>query len=158
YTTLTAPVLDISSSSSDGRYQAFVDVTSLVAAAGSGDYWVGDVQEATGQDRYGGWSIVVAYRDTTQPARSLTVFDGLQSVVQGSPGVTIPLSGFRTPPSGPVRTTLGVLAYEGDRGLTGDSLNLNSTTLSDAANPPNNFFNSSISTNGVNVTTKNPNY
>ena len=158
YTTLTAPVLDISSSSSDGRYQAFVDVTSQVAAAGSGTYWVGDVQEATGMDRYGGWAIVVAYEDPTQPLRNLTVFDGLQSVVQGTPGVKISLNGFLTPPAGQVQTTLGVVAYEGDRGLTGDSLSLNTTTLSDAANPANNFFNSSISSGGVNVTAKNPNY
>ncbi len=85
YTTLTAPVLDISAASADGRYQGFVDVTGRVAAAGNGNYWVGDVQEATGQDRYGGWAIVVAYRDPTQAARNLTVFDGLQSVTSGSP-------------------------------------------------------------------------
>src|SRR5262249_43250105 len=78
YQTLTASVLDISSSSSDGRYQGFVDVTSQVAAARGGTYWVGDVQEATGLDRYGGWAIVIAYRDPTQPLRNLTVFDGLQ--------------------------------------------------------------------------------
>ncbi len=158
YTTLTAPVLDVSSSSADGRYQGFVDVTNQVAAAGSGTYWVGDVQEATGMDRYGGWAIVIAYEDPTQPLRNLTVFDGLQSVTQGTPGVKIALSGFLTPPAGQVQTTLGVVAYEGDRGLTGDSLSLNTTTLSDAANPANNFFNSSISSAGVNVTTKNPNY
>ena len=109
-------------------------------------------------DRYGGWSIVIAYEDPTQPLRNLTIFDGLQSVVQGTPGVKIALSGFLTPPAGQVQTTLGVVAYEGDRGLTGDSLSLNTTTLSDAANPANNFFNSSISSGGVNVTTKNPNY
>ena len=158
YATLTAPVLDVSASSTDGRYQGFVDVTSQVAAAGSGTYWVGDVREATGKDRYGGWAIVIAYRDPTQPLRNLTIFDGLQSVTQGTAGVSIPLSGFLTPPAGQVQTTLGVVAYEGDRGLTGDSLSLNTTTLSDAANPSDNFFNSSISTGGVNVTTKNPNY
>lgn len=63
YTTLTASVLDVSSSSNDGRYQRFVGVTSQVAAAGSGEYWVGDVYEATGEDRYSGWAIIVAYRD-----------------------------------------------------------------------------------------------
>ena len=129
-----------------------------MAAAGSGDYWVGDVQEATGQDRYGGWSLVVAYRDPSQPARNLTVFDGLQSVTSGGPPVAVPLTGFRTPPSGPVRTTLGVVVYEGDLGTRGDSLALNTTTLSDATNPADNFFNSAISTGGVPFTAKSPNY
>jgi len=158
YQTLTAPVLDLSSSSLDGRYQGFVDVTSQVSAAGSGTYSVGDVQEATGKDRYGGWAIVVAYHDATQPLRNLTVFDGLQSVVQGTAGVKIPLDGFLTPPAGQVQTTLGVVAYEGDRGLAGDSLSLNTTKLSDASNPVNNFFNSAISSGGVDVTTKSPNF
>jgi uncharacterized repeat protein (TIGR01451 family) len=158
YTSLTASVLDISSSSADGRYQGFVDVTSQVTAAGSGTYWVGDVREATGKDRYGGWALVVAYHDATQPLRNLTVFDGLQSVTQGTTGVSIPLSGFLTPPAGQVQTTLGVVAYEGDRGLTGDSLALNTTKLSDASNPVNNFFNSAISSGGVDVTTKSPSY
>jgi hypothetical protein len=158
YTTLTASVLDISSSSSDGRYQGFVDVTSQVAAAGSGDYWVGDVQEATGEDRYGGWAILVAYEDPTAPSRNLTLFDGFSSVTPGGGDVTIDLSGFRTPASGPVRTTLGVIAYEGDRGTTGDSLVLNTTTISDPAKPANNFFNSAIATGGADFTAKDPNY
>jgi uncharacterized repeat protein (TIGR01451 family) len=158
YSTLTASVLDVSSSSSDGRYQGFVDVTSQVSAAGSGVYWVGDVQEATGEDRYGGWAIIVAYQDPTEPSRSLTVFDGLSSVTSGGGDVVINLSGFRTSAAGPVRTRLGVLAYEGDRGATGDSLTLDTTTISDSANPPNNFFDSAISSGGVDYTAKDPNY
>ena len=70
---------------------------------------------------------------------------------------TIPVSGFKTPPSGPVRTTVGLVAYEGDAGLTGDSASLNTTKLSDPGSPANNFFGSSISNLGTNVTTRNPN-
>ena len=77
YATLTAGTLDTGSSDTAGRYQGFVNVTGLVAAAGSGVYWVGDVQAGTGLDRYGGWALVVVYRDPSQPARNLTVFDGL---------------------------------------------------------------------------------
>ena len=84
----------------------------------------------TGGDRYAGWTFVVAYQDLTQPPRNLTVDDGLYHGLVGSPPITIPVSGFRTPPSGPVRTTLGFVAYEGDAGLTGDSATLNSTKLS----------------------------
>ena len=52
------------------------DVTSMVQAAGAGTYTVANVQAGTGQDRYAGWGLVVAYHDTTQPPRNLTVFDG----------------------------------------------------------------------------------
>ena len=75
-------------------------VTALVAAAGSGTYAVADVQAGTGQDRFAAWALVVAYRDTAQPARSLAVFDGLVSV---SPGVdtSSTVTGLRTPAAGP---------------------------------------------------------
>jgi uncharacterized repeat protein (TIGR01451 family) len=159
YETLTAAVDDIGD-----RYQGFVDVTERVATAGSGDYWVGDVQSTVGRDRYAGWALVVAYRDTAQPARNLTVFDGFKSVLTNST-VGIQLSGFKTPATGPVRTRLGVVTYEGDAGSTTnrDTLTLNSTTLPNAANPNpvnpvDNFFNSTISAGGVHFTDKTPDY
>ena len=141
-----------------GAYAAFVDVTGKVQHAGSGVYTVANVQSATGEDRYAGWALVVAYEAAGEPPRNLTVFDGLQSVTQGKPAVTIPVSGFQTPLSGPVRTKLGFVAYEGDRGLTGDSATLDGKTLSDKANAANNFFNSAISLNGQNFTDKTPDY
>ena len=141
-----------------GAYAAFVDVTGKVQHAGSGVYTVANVQSATGEDRYAGWALVVAYEAAGEPPRNLTVFDGLQSVTQGKPAVTIPVSGFQTPLSGPVRTKLGFVAYEGDRGLTGDSATLDGKALSDKVNAANNFFNSAISLNGQNFTDKTPDY
>ena len=146
------------STAAASRYQGFADVTADVKAAGSGSYTVGNVQSGTGQDRYGGWALVVAYRNLADPARNLTVFDGLTTVSGASPTADIPVSGFVTPPSGPVNTTLGFIAWEGDRGLTGDAAALDATTLTDAANPANNFFNSSVADLGTNVTSKTPNF
>ena len=72
--------LDTSSGQAQ-RYQAFADVTSQVAAAGAGDYTVGGVATTVGQrDRHGAWALVVAYRSPSEPARNLTVFDGLVTV------------------------------------------------------------------------------
>ena len=153
YQTLTAVVDNTSGST----YAAFVEVTSQVRAAGPGSYTVANVQAGTGEDRGSGWSIVVAYRDSGEPARNLTIFDGLESVGQGETK-TIGVSGFQTPATGQVKTELGFVTYEGDRGLTGDSATLNGTVLSSATNPPNNFFNSSISRNGTQVSDKDPNY
>jgi uncharacterized repeat protein (TIGR01451 family) len=141
-----------------GAYGAFADVTGQVRRGGSGVYTVAGVQAATGLDRYAGWALVVAYEAAGDPPRNLTVFDGLQSVTQGKPALTIPVSGFQTPLSGPVRTRLGFVAYEGDRGLGGDSATLDGKTLTDAVNPANNFFNSTISADGANFTAKTPDY
>jgi large repetitive protein len=156
YASVTASAVDQASSSAT-RYTAFANVTGLVQAAGAGTYSVANVQSGTGGDRYAGWTLVVAYRDSTQPPRNLTIDDGFIAISSSAPPTTIPITGFRTPPSGAVRTTLGFVAYEGDSGLAGDSASLNGTKLSDAANPPNNFFNSGITNLGTNTTTRTPN-
>lgn len=151
--------LQVDDTTTDGNdFQGVVDVTSEVAAAGPGTYGVGNVQAGTGQDRQAGWSLIVAYRDTADPPRNLSIFDGFQVVNSANPNVSIPVAGFRTPPSGPVRTQLGFVAYEGDAGSTGDGAKLNTTTLSDSSHPARNFFNSAISRDGSAVTTKTPDY
>ena len=147
-------------------YQAFANVTSLVQAAGSGTYEIANVQaaltDANGNlpymGTYAGWSLVVAYSVPGAPERNLTVFDGFAVQQSTDPPLNIPISGFIAPPSGTVNAKVGVVAYEGDLGITGDSMALNGTQLSDAANPANNFFNSEISNLGVAITAKNPNY
>ena len=115
---------------------------------------------ATGE--FAGWTLVVAYGDGASPPRNLSVFDGLQQVGSSSPGVTIPLSGFRTPSSGAVRSKVGVVVYEGDRGTTGDGLTLQGATgrvtLTNAVNPATNAFNSTISVDGADAGTRDPAY
>ncbi|MER3442858.1 MAG: hypothetical protein C4333_01525 [Meiothermus sp.] len=141
-------------------YSAFADLTSLVQASGSGTYWVGGITAATGNDGlgfYAGWSLVVVYRDITQPLRNLVVYDGLATVSSGN-NVTITPSGFLTPAVGAVQASLGAVVFEGDAGISGDQLILNGTALSDAQNPNNNFFNSSVSRLGNRTSSKTPDY
>lgn len=141
-------------------YSAFADLTSLVQASGSGTYWVGGITAATGNDGlgfYAGWSLVVVYRDPGEPLRHLVVYDGLATVSSGN-NVTITPSGFLTPAVGAVQASLGAVAFEGDAGILGDQLILNGTALSDAQNPNNNFFNSSISRLGNRIRSKIPDY
>ena len=144
---LTASRVDVSA---DSAYQGYVDVTDIVAAAGSGVYTVANVQTSSGGlNQYAGWSLIVAVADPAAPARNLTVFTGFGSVETGDPPQTFSVSGFLTPPSGPVFTTLGAVTYEGDMGRAGDSFSLNGTQISDPLNPANNVFNSTISNRGV---------
>ena len=165
-TTATAP--DTSST----QYQGFVNVTSIVQAAGAGTYWTANVQLGTGLSdaTEGGWALVVAYGDPNAPSRNLSIFDGLQNV-SSSGNVTIPLSGFQTPLTGPVTSTVGLVAYEGDLGTTGDGASIQGgsgafAALSNnaipptnpATNPANNVFNSTISNNGALVTSRQPSF
>ena len=167
YSNITGTLIGVngSGSSNPGGYQAFADVTGLVSAAGNGTYTVANVQATQGvtsSGRYAGWSLVVAYHAQTSPPRNLTVFDGYSEVDVNLPptATTIPISGFETPPAGegPVNVQVGIVAYEGDLGITGDTASLDNVRLSDATHPANNFFESTISNLGVNVTSKTPNY
>jgi uncharacterized repeat protein (TIGR01451 family) len=160
YVTVTANQVDQGSArSQEGAYQSFADVTALVRAAGAGTYTTANVQTARGIDRYAGWSLVVAYTSPSAPPRNLTVFDGFETVNSGDAPREFSVSGFRTPRSGPVRSKLGFVAYEGDLSLGGDKAYLNSRKLQDSGPASaDNFFNSTISNQGANVTSKDPNY
>lgn len=159
YTSVTAAPADLNTASIavSGGYGAFADVTALVAAAGAGTYTVADVQTGTGGNAYAGWSLVVAYSNPSEPLRNLSVFDGLK-VVSGTQQIDIPLTGFKTPSSGAVSTTVGVVAAEGDAGATGDYLTVNDKLLTDAVHPANNTENSTIANRGAQVTTKAPDW
>ena len=137
-------------------YQAFADVTALVAGAGDGVYGVADIQSGTGVDRYAGWALAVAYQNPAEDMRALRIYDGFGSISSGS--VDIPVTGFETPHTGVVHTRIGAVAYEGDLGKTGDSLQLNGQSMNDAANPATNFFNSSVSDGGSLVGGRNPSF
>jgi hypothetical protein len=68
----------LGSTSQPTRYRAFADVTSLVTGAGT--YTVANVKAGTGQDRFAGWALLVAYRDSAQALRHVNVYDGLGTV------------------------------------------------------------------------------
>ena len=156
YTGLTATTFDAGTGSD--AYQGFVNVTASVAAAGNGVYTVADVQTDLGANQYGAWALVVAYGDPAQAPRNLSVFDGFESVNSSDPPHTITVNGFTTPPAGAVKTTLGAVVYEGDLNLPGDSMSLNATTMSNAANPATNNFNSSITDFGIADPGRTPSY
>ena len=160
YTNITASTLD-DSTLNVGRYQAFADVTGLIQAlpnAGNGTYAVANIQAGKGSDHYAGWTLIVAYRNTSESAKNMSIFDGLVTIRPSDPPTTIPFSGFLTPPSGAVNPQVGFVTWEGDHGLVGDSASLNGNTLSDAQHPATNFFNSRISHNGTLYTDRNPSY
>ena len=153
YVTVTANRVDEGTATSQvGAYQGFAYVTALVSAGGAGAYTTANVQTGRGLDRYAGWSLVVAYHSPSASPRNMTIFDGFETVNSGDPPHELSVSGFRTPPFGPVRSALGFVVYEGDRSLGGDSGFLNTTQSRD------NLFDSRISRFGQAVSTKTPNF
>lgn len=152
--TFEFPATDSSADSDGFRYQGFREVTSLVQAAGEGQYAVANVQAGNGQTvggLYGGWALVVVFRNPNETLRNLSVFDGLTEIRSLSGGLDITLDGFVTPAAGSFNARVGAVTYEGDRGLIGDDLEINGTPIGDANNPLNNFFNSSINGPGTDL-------
>ncbi|RYE18475.1 MAG: hypothetical protein EOP51_21880, partial [Sphingobacteriales bacterium] len=167
YSTITAAAANRQDNATGyDSYHAFADITSIVQSAGiNARFTVADMfAQTAGTNLFGGWTIVVVYKNDLQPMRNLTVFNGLAAVrnATGSTTVNIPISGFLTPLSGPVTFELGVVAYDGDRSQTGDQLLFNGAGsfvgISDAIHPANDAFNSTIGYNGVLTQFRLPNY
>jgi uncharacterized repeat protein (TIGR01451 family) len=148
-------------------YRCFRDVTSLLnATSPNGTYGVANMATPEGiVNGAGGWAIVIVYADPATIVRNLTVFDGSAIMNGGDPPLNVPITGFLTPPSGPVSCELGAVVYDGDRTstdaymfkqdsnpLVGSYTNLTPNTTSNL----NDMWNSTITRYGANVTTRNP--
>ncbi|WP_374166814.1 hypothetical protein [Arcticibacter sp. MXS-1] len=137
--------------------QHFKDITALVKSAPSfnGTYTVANIVADQGMsDKFAGWTIVIAYKNNLKPQRDLSVFDGEVYVEKNMKQVSV--SGFSTPPVGPVSVDFGFVAYDGDRGRKGDYLAVNGQPVFDQTHEQDNTFNSSISDRGQVVATRNP--
>jgi gliding motility-associated-like protein/uncharacterized repeat protein (TIGR01451 family) len=162
YVTLTADYLE-DNVAGFSTYHCFKDITSIIQANGlNARYTLADVAARVGgTNRFGGWTIVVVYKNDLMSMRNLTVFNGLSNVSTTNPITDIPISGFLTPLAGPVSFELGMVVYDGDRSSTGDQLQFNGNgsfvNISDALNPATDIFNSTIGINGVLTSYRNPN-
>ncbi|MFD4606074.1 DUF3344 domain-containing protein [Streptomyces sp. NPDC058464] len=132
-------------------FQASADVTRLVRSSGSGLWTVGQVNVAMGRSRsgaWGGWTLVVAYEDPAQPRRTLSLQDGFDSLDRPA---EIRLNGLHAPRG--AGGQVGLVAYNGDRGGTGDSLTYTTAghapvPLQDSADPADDVLNSTINEPG----------
>ncbi|MGB5783359.1 MAG: hypothetical protein WBM42_15910, partial [Eudoraea sp.] len=151
-------------------YACYADVTALITplADPSGDYTIANVRSVVGSlspggGAAGGWTLVIVYENPTYTGKLITTFDGFARVRSANPSVDINYSGFSTIPVGPVRANIGAAALEGDNRITGDRMRIRAasnpgfTTISNAVNPANNFFNSNITLNGAITNNRNPN-
>lgn len=147
-------------------YHNFKDITSIVTAAGkNARFTVANIPFVNNgtSNNWGSWTIVVVYGNQLQNMKQLTVFDGLANV-SGSNVVNVPISGFLTPPTGPVNFELGTYVHDGDRGpsYSGDQMLFSGNggpfiNVSDALNPSNDVFNSTVSNKGVATPYRYPN-
>ncbi|MFJ8823635.1 DUF3344 domain-containing protein [Streptomyces sp. NPDC102467] len=135
-------------------FQASADVTDLVRAGGSGLYTVAQVNVAMGRTAagaWGGWTLVAAYEKKSEPLRHLFLQDGFDMFGKQHASQA---SHIKTAPAVGAKGYVGLVAYNGDRGRTGDSLTAwtgrnKPVALSDRANPTRDVLNSTISEPGT---------
>ena len=133
YTPVAGEMLgEVSDSAGRVSYQSYADVTEMVAAHGAGRWSVADVALAdrsygsgilANRDLYAGWALVVVYEDQTLAPGSVTVIDTPVAVT-----ATSALS-FDLLDEGATTMTLGAVAWEGDRRVTGDQLQVGSVPV-----------------------------
>jgi hypothetical protein len=153
-------------------FQASANVTKLVRASGPGLYTVAQVNVARGRSgagAWGGWTLVVAYESPSAPLRHLALWDGFDALKDGA-AREIRLPGLPFPAGAGGRA--GLVTYDGDRGVTGDTLTLRTTragthgqrsrttatSLTDPANPVGDVMNSTINEPGKTAPRRVPAY
>ncbi|WP_299525938.1 hypothetical protein, partial [uncultured Lutibacter sp.] len=164
YQPLVAAPSNIRYPSGDARmYAAYYEVTDLLQSGGSGEYWVADMATSEGDGGgtgyYGGWGMVIVYENSKMTWRDITVFDGYAYVCGNcEENYEIPVNGFHATDEGDVNVKIGMMAGEGDRGISGDYFQMRNTsntswvhlqhTGNTTTSSTKNFFNSSIQTGG----------
>lgn len=160
---------NINNSFKDSPYICYKNITDLVRANPNpnGEYTIANIRATKGVrngSSSAGWVMVVIYENPSQTGKFISLFDGYAGLSGSIGSVDVNVNGFKTLPSGfPVNARLAVGALEGDRSITNDRFalkanmtasytNLSTTNL----NPANNFFNSTISDNDTQVSTRTP--
>ncbi|MGB3150639.1 MAG: T9SS type B sorting domain-containing protein [Maribacter sp.] len=154
----------------DGPVICYKNITDLVRSNSNpnGEYTAANVRATRGRrngSSSAGWVMVIIYENPNESGKFISTFDGYAGLSGSVGNVDVAVNGFRTLPAPfPVRARIGVGALEGDRGIRNDRFfiraDLNSgstfTNMTTGLNPANNFFNSTITTDGAEVPTRTP--
>lgn len=159
--------------SSFKQYSCYKDITDQVTNLQDpmGTYTVANIPATTsevnddeilGNGLAGGWTMIVIYEDSSKPRKRFYVYDGFVNIDSKAKPVEFSFDNFQTIPEGAVHGKIGVISYEGDKGIRGDRFQVlsNETNkykgIKDNTNPMNNFFNANITENGRNITSRVP--
>lgn len=111
-------------------YQSRVDITDLVQehGGGGGEWMLADIALTDGNDAadpsyYGGFGITVIYEHTDLPDSRVALFDGSRWVRTGD------TTEFAFVTDDPAEVTVGWIAWEADRGIGGDRVDINGDEL-----------------------------
>ena len=135
-------------------FSAFADVTTLVQNTGNGIYTLSDLdlspflsptQYCFNGTNFGGWAMVIVYKNPSLPLNQINIYDGLQSVPEI---LSINLTNLNVVDN--LGAKIGFVAWEGDRNIAvNETLSINGNPISNPPlNPVNNAFNGTNSITG----------
>ena len=145
-------------------YAYMADVTTALQGYYQGEITVANVAATQGKMNGGssaGWLLYIVYEDDTQPFQYITTFYGLESIKKER--VAIDFGSFRSSKDGELQTQITVGALEGDANLDKDQITIYNPKsklflpFGNKVRPPNNFFNSSITSGEKMVLDRAPN-
>ncbi|MFI5983962.1 DUF3344 domain-containing protein [Streptomyces sp. NPDC051555] len=162
---LADTVIGHRSDAGSDAYQASADVTPMIRKGGAGMWTVAQLNIAMGNSpvgAWGGWTLVAAYEQPQEPLRRVAVWDGFEELRAGAgaqAAETVEVAGLDAPVGASGR--VGVVGYDGDRGVLGDSLTVTADSgrrlnLSDGENPFNDVMNSTITDFGHSASVRQP--
>ena len=137
-------------------FSAFADVTAQVQATGNGTYTLSDLDIApflilgsnycSNGTNFGGWAMVIIYKNDALPLNQLNLYDGLQNVPEQ---INITLNNLNVIDNADAK--IGFVAWEGDRALAvNETLTINGNPIGNPPfNPVNNAFNGTNSFTGA---------
>lgn len=135
-------------------FSAFTNITSLIQSTGNGYYTFSglDISDIISDycpfgGNFGGWAIVIVYKNDALPLNQLNVYDGLQSVPDK---ISITLNSLNVIDNQDAK--IGFVAWEGDKNIAeNESLFINGNLIDNPPlNPGNNAFNGTNSFLGTN--------
>ncbi|CAM4115434.1 gliding motility-associated C-terminal domain-containing protein [Flavobacterium antarcticum] len=139
-------------------FSAYADVTSIVQANGNGLYTVSELdlqtsitgsQYCVNRTNFGGWAILIIFKNENLPLNQLNIYDGLQAVSINQNTLTLTLNDLNVLDN--LGAKLGFIAWEGDATLANqETFKFNGFDLTNDLNPLNNAFNSTNSFTGSN--------
>lgn len=150
YDAVVAPIAAGTNEPKNTPYACYADVTTLVSALANpqGTFTVANVTSSLGSNSStglsAGWTLFVVYEDAKATTKSITTFDGFSSIYDDKT-LSIPISGFTTPPSGVIDIQYAFASLEGDKGEIGSKTEINGKAIVNAPQRASNkFFNSAI--------------
>lgn len=126
-------------------FSAFADITTQIQMTGNGDYNLSDLDLTNVIENYcfnatnfGGWAIIIVYKNPALPLNQLNVYDGLQYVPNE---INITLSSLNVIDN--LDAKIGFVAWEGDRFINvNETLRINGNPIGNPPlNPVDNAFN-----------------